>query len=84
MDKINPIIWYGTRELDTVPPHFIKASTKITDESYFWVKTVLTGRFSVHTSAISSLESIFDLNAYIFFEDPKEVMLYELRWAGSK
>lgn len=84
MIEINPYVWFGARQLDIVPPHFFKSMTPVHSDSYFWVRSKLTGRFAVHTSDITTLEVLFDLRPYIFFEDPKEMMLYELRWAGSK
>jgi hypothetical protein len=80
---VYPIVWYGTRKLDSVPPHFVKSSTPLTNEAFIWVKARLVGRYAVHTSPQIN-ELVFDLKPYIYFEDPKEVSLYELRWSGSK
>lgn len=84
MDSLNPQVWYGERELNFLPPHFIKASTPLNNESYFWVKSKLIGRFSIYASTIRDSITFLDLRPHIFFEDPKEVTLYELRWAGAK
>lgn len=89
MDDVNLLIWYGNRELENVPPHFHRASTKINDESIFWVRTKLSGRYSINSisddvSEDNSIFSILDLNSYIFFEDERDLILYELKWAGSK
>lgn len=84
MTEINPYIWFSVRQLDFVPPHFVRSSTPITSDSYFWVKSKLTGRYALHNIDITNLDTVFDLRPYIFFEDPKELVLYELRWSGSK
>lgn len=84
MVEVNPICWFGNRQLDIVPIHFIKSNTKITNESYMWVLSKLSGRFSVESTILSTKKNLFlhDDN-YIFFEDPKEAMMYELRWSGN-
>jgi len=82
--EVNPLIWYGFRQLDPAPPHFLKSSTPATNDSIFWVRTKLSGRFAVQAAPYTNLEIIFDLHPYVYFEDPKELMLYELRWSGSK
>lgn len=82
---INPVKWFGKREIDHIPPHFIKCSTPITSsEMQVWVLTKLSGR---HTTSIGSTEMgafVSTNDAFIYFEDPSEAMLYELRWAGGK
>lgn len=83
----NPQLWYGKRQLDNLPPHFIKATTETTPESLLWVKTKLSGRYVVLENSASSLVPtlvMVDFHGSIYFEDPKEVMLYELRWSGGK
>ena len=79
--KFNPLLWFTKRELDIVPPHFIKANTTLNNESRAWVESKLQGRFCVKYST-SNL--VFDDIRTIYFEDSKEAMLYELRWSGSK
>jgi hypothetical protein len=81
---VNPLAYYGNRQISFVPPHFIKSNTPISRESMFWVKTKLTGRFAVHSLSTDNESILFDLRTYVFFEDPKEAVLYELRWSGSK
>lgn len=81
MTEINPIVWFGERELKYVPKHFVRAPTPVSSQSLFWVKTRLSGRYSCQPSYDSSI--IFhDLNI-IYFEDPAELTMYELRWSGS-
>jgi len=83
MMEVNPYVWYATRKLDRVPSHFTKASTPITSESEFWVKSKLTGRYA--TAHIHDVTLLLDsANYFIYFEDPAEAMMYELRWSGSK
>lgn len=84
--EVNPSVWYGTRELPDVPPHFVKTSAPVTSESLFWVKSKLVGRYSVYIVPITlSSRTLTDSgNTVIYFENPGEAMMYELRWSGSK
>lgn len=85
MDVINPIAWFGDRELETVPPHFVKSTTSISTQSLTWVRNKLLGRYSLSSRLAPVLPSSFiDLDTYIYFEDPKELVIFELRWSGSK
>lgn len=80
MTEINPLVWFGQRQLPFVPKHFVKAPTPVTTQSLFWIKTKLTGRYSYQPAYDKSI--IFNECYYIYFEDPMEVTVYELRWAG--
>jgi hypothetical protein len=81
--EIDPQSWFGTRQVKGgIPKHFVKATTTMSEESYLWVVKKLHGRFG--TSSIETNNfSTFGINTYIYFEDPKETMIYELRWSGS-
>jgi hypothetical protein len=81
--NVNPFKWFGTRELSTVPPHFVKASTILSDKAKLWVVSKLVGRYAI-VSITEDTDFIPFPNDYIFFEDPSEAMMYELRWSGSK
>lgn len=84
MRDIDPLVWFGTRELLAIPKHFIRATTPITSESQkMWVITKLKGRYSIGSFETANLVLGSVLNQYIFFEDPAEAMMYELRWSGS-
>ena len=83
MREVNQQVWFGERELSHVPPHFVKATTPLTNEGLNWVNSKLVGRYSLST--LSEHENfIFESRTYIYFEDPGETMMYELRWSGSK
>jgi hypothetical protein len=86
MDEINVKIWYSKRQLEKVPVHFIKATTPITAQSLAWIRNFLYGRFAVHRSVDDSfgVQLSFENKEYPFFEESSEVMMYELRWSGSK
>lgn len=85
MTEINPYVWYGTRQLAEVPPHFVRASTPATHDSLFWVKAKLVGRYSVYTVPITASNKLDEPGkSFIYFEDSSEAMIYELRWSGSK
>lgn len=80
--EINPQLWFGTREItESIPKHFIRATTPMSEESYIWVVKKLVGRFGTSID-ISKIASFID-ETYVYFEDPKEAMIYELRWSGS-
>jgi hypothetical protein len=77
--EVNPLIWFAERELPYPPVHFVVASTPATIESKQWVLDHLSGRFSITTNSadIFNLESIGSIS----FEDPKEAMIFELKWS---
>jgi hypothetical protein len=81
---VNPLLWYGTRELKLTPPHFVKCSTPLTENSLEWVITKLQGRYTKEDAYDDDSELFFVDTRYISFEDPAEAMLYELRWSGTK
>jgi len=81
MREMDPLGWFGQREVNPIPIHFTKVSTPYNRESHDWVLATLKGRYGRvnHTDT-----SVFDLGSdmYFCFEDPKEAMLFELRWSG--
>jgi len=82
MNDIDLLSWFIDRELNYVPKHFVRAPTPVNDESLFWVKTKLRGRYSLKT--VFNDVIIFNNLDSIYFEDPAECTLYELKWAGNK
>jgi hypothetical protein len=81
---INPINWFSNRELGFLPKHFVKSSTPVTGEAYCWVLCKLQGRFTLKYDELSSTNDfILSIENRIYFEDPKELMVYELRWSGA-
>jgi len=88
MDKqLNVITWYSERELKFTPAHFVVSKTSLTSESRLWILNTLRGRYSIVTGQeeIDILKQpwmfISDLDGVPAFEDPKEAVLYELKWA---
>ena len=77
--NINLYTWYGKRELDYCPKHFIKCNAGLTDEAKQWVYEKLSGRFYVTYAGGPDWSFLF-VNV-IYFEDPQEAMLYELTWS---
>lgn len=77
--EVNPLIWFADREMSYPPMHFTTATTQVTIESKQWVLDHLIGRFSITpgTGDLFNLENI----GIISFEDPKEAMLFELKWS---
>ena len=78
MTSINLMTWFGQRELDYCPKHFIKTNTQLTKESKLWVLEKLSGRFFISTSELSLF---FDSEGVIYFEDPQEAVFYEIAWS---
>jgi hypothetical protein len=81
---VNPLLWYGIRELKLTPPHFVKCSAPLTETSLEWVIAKLQGRYTREDVWDDDSELFFVDTQYISFEDPAEAMLYELRWSGTK
>lgn len=84
--ELDPITWYSNRELEFAPPHFTVAKTALSDESKLWIINNLRGRFSVmpyiDPEKLSSPWVLFNDNMGIpAFEDPKEALIYELKWS---
>jgi hypothetical protein len=79
--QLDPITWFGERELSYTPKHFIVTSQPCTVESKQWVLDKLHGRFSVTYPTVST--SILELitPSCIAFEDPQEATFYELKWS---
>lgn len=77
--KINLMTWFDGRECKNLPKHFYMATTPPTEEAKDWVYENLVGRYYIKFS--TSPTFIFDVKTEIYFEDPKELVLYELRWS---
>lgn len=77
--NINLMTWFDGRECKNLPKHFVPASTEVTDQAKDWVLEHLIGRF--HIRGEGNPNYIFDNKLMIYFEDPKELVLYELRWS---
>jgi len=81
---INLYTWFGERELDHCPKHFVAGTTPVTDESREWILERLTGRFYIQehsgTYPTSLAMSSVRLNVPCF-ENPEEATLYELTWS---
>lgn len=84
--RINPITWYSEREISQCPKHFVVGNTPLTRESKLWILNNLQGRFAVVKKDNTDdpkddwLTTLFDLHSYPAFEDPKELLVYELTW----
>ena len=78
--EIDPIIWFAERELTYPPVHFVTAQTPLTEKSKQWVLDHLRGRFAI---TLDSVDFLFNLDSlgFISFEDPKEAMIFELKWS---
>lgn len=77
--KIDPGTWFGEREISHAPKHFVVAKTPLTDQSKKWVIDTLKGRYCVITDFhYIQFENVI---GQIAFEDPEEVIFYELRWS---
>ena len=76
---VNPMVWFAEREMPYPPGHFVAAPTPVTLESKQWVLDNLIGRFSISISSVHVYD--FEIIGTISFEDPKEAMLFELKWS---
>ena len=80
IDDIDPRLWFCERELAYPPKHFVKATTKVTEESKQWVLEKLRGRFAVTRNNTDFFSDMTCLGI-ILFEDPAEAMMFELKWS---
>lgn len=78
--EINPYLWFGNRELNFKPKHFITSSVKLTEESKIWVLKNLIGRFAIIMGDDFFMYNVEEIGE-ISFEDPAECVIYELRWS---
>jgi len=81
---VDPTTWFSERELEFTPSHFIITKNPLNNESKQWITDKLTGRFSIvyacsHPDDLDFLLAM--TQGYPAFEDPKEAIMYELRWA---
>jgi len=77
--EVNPLVWFAERQLPYPPAHFVTVATPITTESKQWVLDNLVGRFSITTNSTDMFS--FETIGNISFEDPKEAMIFELKWS---
>jgi hypothetical protein len=86
--NVNPLLWFGEREVKLTPPHFTKCPTPLTEKSRNWVMSKTQSRYSIcqgqEDDEDDKLAFIFEDKHYIYFEDPVEATVYELRWSGGK
>ena len=89
MREFNPQLWFGKRKVSNIPKHFVRSNSPLTDEALNWVETRLIGRYIVTSEQLSLsntyMSSILALVQHdiIYFEDPKELTLYELMWSKN-
>lgn len=83
--QLNLHTWHIDRELTFLPKHFVVSTTAITHESKQWILENLTGRFCIVSH--SEVEDT-DISTKLYlpidcpaFEDPKEAILYELKFS---
>ncbi len=84
MNDINLLTWFGQRQLDFCPKHFVKTNTPLTDERRMWIFEKLQGRFYCQQVDRLDLRMLLDDITELsvpFFEDPQEAILYELMWS---
>jgi len=85
--SVNPLHWFGNREMEYTPKHFTLAKTPLTEESKLWILNTLVGRFSVyHADGMDRHDSLTVYVSYNIlgrpaFEDPTEAVFYELTWS---
>ena len=79
---MNPLIWYTDREINIVPPHFIKCPSIVTEESLFWIRNKTTSRY-VLVDDVTTINLISN-EKLVYFESQKDATIYELMWSGSK
>ena len=80
-EYIDPRIWFCERELLYPPKHFVTTKAKLTEESKQWVLDTLCGRFAVTQNNDNMFDDMFDSIGIVSFEDPREAMIYELKWS---
>jgi hypothetical protein len=79
MLEVDPTIWFSQREVKFAPPHFTSTQTKLTPESLHWIRNNIRGRYSILSDPADAIFN-FDMGNVVF-EDPKDAMLYELKWS---
>lgn len=79
IDDINLHTWFMDRELEFVPDHFVISKTPVTSDSKIWILEKLTGRFAMGDN--KSVSTYTFSGSYPAFEDPKELVFYELTWS---
>jgi hypothetical protein len=81
MRELDPQVWFGQRDVNPVPRHFIKTSPIASyGEMLEWVLTRLRGRYGYRSTTEFDFSPTVE---HFFFEDPAEAMMFELRWSGD-
>ena len=80
--KIDPLLWYGTRELSVVPPHFIKCPSAVTSEGKYWIQNNASGRYAF-ARIPTTVQYVLDRDEAVWFENNQDAVMYELFWSGS-
>lgn len=79
ISPLNLHTWFSERQLKYKPLHFVSSDISITTESTLWIYENLRGRFCL-TSRFSDEYENYTAVLYPSFEDPKELIFYELTW----
>jgi hypothetical protein len=89
MREFNPKLWFTNRKVKLIPKHFVRANTQLTEESIIWIEDKLIGRYGIsgESARLGENTVLTNILTYInydivYFEDPRELTLYELYWAG--
>ena len=77
--EIDPYIWFGKREVEFYPKHFVLSNTPLTVDSKQWILDNIRGRFCI--IPVSQLFLVEYNLGNIAFENPKDATFYELKWS---
>lgn len=79
---VNPYVWFAEREVDHVPPHFIKCPSPIRADSLEWIKDKSTGRYAI-ADCLPTVDQMLVFRQEVFFENHADAVMYELLWSGT-
>lgn len=77
MTDINPMDWYGLREMDWIPSHFTCVPLRSNlAKSKFWIKSNTHGRYAFGKRLSNRV-----IESVVGFEEPSEATLYTLSFS---
>lgn len=85
MTELNLYTWFGQRELNYCPKHFVVVDIIATRTHKEWILEKLTGRFSMielpNYCETYTTNEIFRIGFLFAFEDPTEATYFSLMWS---
>jgi len=92
---VNPVVWFADREVSSVPKHFIRCASPVTEDALRWIINKSMGRYSFSTNIDEGEIDNDDENIinwllygepkkFVHFENSEDAIMYNLLWSDNK